>query len=248
MVLQMLKYLKMADIQDDSIHYLWDDFGDQPEELFDEEFITLLDSLSQRAILAFMCGSAEWIVHRFAHLCDDPGPAKFVEAAWTMVIDVKYGGDSWSEYENEQWLGPVKKPIAMGLKCLESAIHRVAEQEDTPELYAAKLSNLVKYVMSDASPYERWCDQILKRLEMLYPYNFEEDPGDVVPRKAVDPEYDFKVENTEVLVNDFLRTLDYKANRFLRTPESMLRGNDEHEPFEGSPYVFNIEADRNSRR
>jgi hypothetical protein len=64
MVLQMLKYLKMADIQDDSIHYLWDDFGDQPEELFDEEFITLLDSLSQRAILAFMCGSAEWIVHR----------------------------------------------------------------------------------------------------------------------------------------------------------------------------------------
>lgn len=248
MPLSIPKYIEVANIQDDSIRYLWDDFGDQIEGPPDDEFVARIDSLAQKAALAFMCGAAEWLIHRFSHLCDDPMPVYFVEAAWAMVVDIKYAGLAWFDYEDEKWLGPVKRPITQGLKCLESAIHRSAEREDTPELYAAYLSNVVKYVMSDPAPYEKWCDQIIKRLALLYPYNFEDDPGDVVPRQAVDPEYDFSVEQTESLVNKFLRGLDSKRNVFLRSPESMLEGSEEHEPFEGTPYVFDIEADRRLRR
>jgi hypothetical protein len=82
----------------------------------------------------------------------------------------------------------------------------------------------------------------MTRLQNLYPLNSEEKLGEVVPQEALDPTLDFQIEQTEPFVNRFLRSLDYRTNPFLNSPEQMLdRG------FKGTPYVFNIEEDRKAR-
>ena len=241
------EYIKAARIQDDEIRYLWDDWGDQVEDLVDEEAVALIDGLSQRAALTFMCASAEWLIHRLAHLCDDPAPIRYVEAAWAMVVDLRYRGLSWLEYEDESWVGPVKKPISECLHCLEEAIQNVSGQEDDPATFAVDLAHLTAYVMSDASPFERWREQAMKRLQQLYPRDPEDDLGEVVPREALDPEYSFDIKQSESLINRYLKGLDWRSNPFLRFPELMSAGDDEFDAFKGTPYEYDIEADRRLR-
>jgi hypothetical protein len=66
--------------------------------------------------------------------------------------------------------------------------------------------------------------------------------GDVVPREAMDPDFDFRPDLTEHLVQDFLRGLDPATNRLLRTPKEMLECG-----FKGVPYTFDMEEDRKNR-
>jgi hypothetical protein len=261
MTLSVPNYLIAADIQDDSIRYLWDDWNlDQAEEPIDEALVARLVRISQRAVLAFACGSAEWIVYRFAQLQDDPNPWNYLEAAWAMIIHSKYCGEGsavgWQEYSTEGWEGPIKGPIRRSLALLESEIqelawhgkNNLAEYSAYIASIAANISTLAVHVMTDPSSYKRWCEQVLERFESLYPLNPEDPLGDVVPRKAVDPEFDFDVAQTEALTNEFLASLDYHSNIFLSPPEGMLEYfEDDLDPFTGMPYQFDIERDRSDR-
>ena len=106
MALSIPNYLKVANIQDNNIRYEWDDWRNLPaSETPDEELIARLEVVSQRAVLAFSCGTAEWIVYRFARLCDDSRPWDYIEAAWAMIINVWYcgygSGGYWEDYSNE---------------------------------------------------------------------------------------------------------------------------------------------------
>jgi hypothetical protein len=256
MAMRMPKYLQAANIQDNSIRYEWDDWRTLPAtETPDKEIGARLQGISQRAELAFMCGTAEWIVHRFARLCDNPARTAFLEAAWAMTVDVHYGefgeATGWSEYVNNtkaEWNGPVNRPIADALVRLEVAIQKLAQDGTDPVNRAALLATLASYVMSDPAPYKSWCNQVLDRLESLYPLDPEDCLGDVVPREALDPAFDFHVEQTEALINQFLAGLDYHGNIFLSSPEAMLESEYIEETFQGTPYVFDMEADRRARR
>jgi len=247
-------YLQAAHIQDNSLRYDWDDWSKVPAAASsDEPVAARLRGISQRAVLAFGCGTAEWLVYRFARLCDDPAPWNFLEAAWAMIVEVRYCGYGsavqWQDYAREQWVGPVKRPIKNTLVRLESAFHLLAWEGHTdPTEYTAKISALTSYVMTDPAPFRRWSGKVLDRFEHLYPRNPEDLLGDVVPREAVDPEFDFRVEETEALVNRFLRTLNYRSNIFLSPPEGMLEHFEGDEDFKGTPYVFDMEMDRQARR
>src|SRR5688572_28290013 len=104
MTLPIPRYLQTAPIQDESIRYKWDDWKTLPElQVIDEHLRSRLKRVSQRAVLAFMCGTAEWIVYRFSRLLNDPAPAAYLEDAWAMNVDVRYcvcggGGIGWQEY------------------------------------------------------------------------------------------------------------------------------------------------------
>src|SRR5687767_12640701 len=103
MTLSIPRHLQAAGIQDNAVRYAWDDWAQNPEaETPDEDLAARLETVSQRAVLAFMCGTAEWIVHRFARLCDSPTPAAFLEAAWAMTVDIHYGEPggaiAWEKY------------------------------------------------------------------------------------------------------------------------------------------------------
>jgi hypothetical protein len=247
MTLAVPNYLRAARIQDKSLRYEWDDWRALPAlEVIDEALTSRLKKVSQRAVLAFMCGTAEWIYHRLAKLCDDPTPANYLEGAWAMIIDARYcgcgSGTSWQEFAVKGWKGPIKRPIEKALTRLEVAIQQLAWEDTDPVRRAGLIVTLATYVMPDVAPYKQWCDQELERFRLLYPRNPQDQLGDVVPRQAVDPELDFKVDQTEALINKFLASLDYRSNPFLSSPEGMLE-----EGFPGKPYVFDMEADRHLR-
>jgi hypothetical protein len=129
----------------------------------------------------------------------------------------------------------------MALDQLSLALEKERDDED-PSSSSAELDKLTRYLLTDPTPYVRWRNQIIERFEKLYRLNTEERLGDVVPRQAIDPDFDFPPGQTETLVNEFLRQIDYTANPLLNTPEMMLE-----DGFDGAPYVFNLEEDRRKR-
>ena len=254
MALSLPRYLVAANTQDDSLRYEWDDWRTLPAlEVVDEELVGRLKRVSQRAVLAFASGTAEWVVHRFSRLCHDPEPWLYLEAAWAMVIDVRYCGlgaekTTWQEFALKNWNGPVRRPIHDALKTLEIAFQQLAsEYHSDPTIIAATIATLANHVMPDPLPYKTWWSQVIGRFESLYPRSSEDPLGDLVPREAVDPGLDFRPEQTEFLINRFLRSLDYRSNIFLSTPDGMLQHFDGEEDFEGTPYIFSMEADRRRR-
>jgi hypothetical protein len=255
MALSIPRYLTEAKIADTVVRYEWDDWDDIPAaETPDDELLARLERVSHRAVFAFGCATAEWVIYRYSKLCDDPAPWQYLETAWAMIVDMRYCGYgkavNWQEFSVDGWDGPVRRPIQYTLKWLEIAFQQLAwEYKTDPTTMVATVAALAAYVMSDPAPYKKWCGQVLDRFESLYPRQPEDELGDVVPRQAVDPEVDFKVEQTEALVNQFLASLDYKSNPFLSPPEAILEGEPEfYEPFQGKPYVFDIEVDRQVRR
>ena len=251
MTLPVPGYLASAHVDDESVRYEWDDWRTLPAaETPDPELVKRLKGVSQRAVLAFLCGTAEWIYARLGRFCEDPAPGEYLEAAWAIIIDSRYVGygtaDWWQTYSASEWLGPVKGPIHDALAGVETAAQQLALERIDPSFKAARLATLSAYIMPDPKPYIRWRDQIMDRFERVYPRRPEDPLGDVVPRQAIDPGFDFRAEDTEALINRFLTELDHDTNRFLSSPEGMLKGDvDGH--FMGTPYRFDIEADRQAR-
>src|SRR5262245_45175072 len=130
MALPPPRYVQAANIQDDSVRFEWDDWKDIPAAgTPDKELVRRFGKISDRAVLAFMCATAEWIVHRFSKLCDDPAPLAYLEAAWASTISMWYRASAreggWETYVHKnkrEWRGPVKAPIADALQLLEEAI------------------------------------------------------------------------------------------------------------------------------
>jgi hypothetical protein len=244
MALSVASYILAANIQDQAIRYQWDDWNEeQATEPISEEFLARLQGISQRAVVAFTCGAAEWIIHRFAALSDNPLPLYYLETAWAMILDLRYCGFTWDDYTHEStgWTGPVRRPLAIAAGRVEYAFQAIIEYGN-PELSAGWLNNLAQYVLTDAEPYQKWHERVMERLEVLYRRDPQEKLGDVVPRQAVDPGFDFQVEQTESLINQFLAGLDHKSNPFLNSPERMRE-----QGFEGTPYVFHFAQDRKTR-
>ncbi len=253
MTLSVPNYIRASDIQDSTIRYEWDDWKTLPAlQAVDDELVSRLKKVSQRSVLAFMCGTAEWIYYRLAKLCDDRAPADYLEGAWAMLVNVRYcgygDGDWWQQYSVKGWTGPIKRPITKALERLEVAIQNLAWEHTDPVRQGGLIAALAIHIMPHTAPYKRWCGQVLDRLESLYPRTREDQLGDVVPRQALDPQFDFKIEQTETLINEFLASLDYRRNIFLSSPEGMLEPDDSGESFRGTPYVFDLKADRRARQ
>ncbi len=241
MALLVPRYIQVANIADKSIEYMWDDGNEeQATEPIDDELLARLRGISERAIIALTSGIAEWIIYRFASLSDDPLPLQYIEAAWAMSVDLRYCGIVWDDYTHESsaWTGPIRRPLAIAVNRVEYAFQAMLEYGN-PELSVGWLDNLARYLITDPTPYVNWRDQIIERLETLYPRNSGEAPGEVIPREALDPDLDFKPELTESLVNKFLASLNYKTNPFLNSPENMIK-----QGFTDTPYVYHIEKNR----
>jgi hypothetical protein len=243
MVLHVFKCIQTTDIQDNTIRYKWDDWNvEQAEEPIDEDFYKRLEGISQRANIAFTIGTAEWIIYRFGSVSNDSLPIQYLEAAWAQIVHWRYAGYSWNDFTKKaEWSGPVRGPLDIAMTRVMFAIQQ-AEADENPELRAAWITNLAQYLMANPTPYRRWCEWVMERLESLYRRDPEEKLGEVVPREALDPDFDLKVEKTESLINRFLGTLDYNTNPFLSSPEKMLE-----QGYEGRPYIFDIEKDRKAR-
>ena len=254
MGIEIFSYLKKANVQESTAHYFWDDWKSIPAiEEPNEDLVTSLARLSQRSILAFECATAEWIIYRFGVLDNDPAPWEFLEAAWAMTISPRYSGygkgSGWQSYSQRGWDGPVRRPIKNGLDGLEIDIRQLTSEYHTdPSFGAAVTVGLATYVMTDPMPFNKWRDQVLARLEGLFPRDPKDPLGDPVPRQALDLDSEFLKGDSERLLNKFLAGLDYRRNPFLSSPEGMLEHFDAEPDFIGRPYEFDMGLDQLTRR
>jgi hypothetical protein len=240
MTLPVQHYLQTSGIQDPVIRYKWDDWNVEEVDMpLEAALRKRLDRISQRAVTAFTIGTAEWIVHRFAIFSADQIPALRLEAAWAEVVDFLYSTNT--DIRLEDWAGPIRGPIGIALRRVIFALQQ-ASQDGDPAWRAGRAAKLAEHVISDPSPYLNWRERILERFEKSYPLDPDETLGEVVPREALDPDVEFDVSQTEIMINRFLNSLDYRSNPFLNAPEEMLKAG-----FKGTPYAFDIDEDRKAR-
>jgi hypothetical protein len=236
-------YVRAANIQDPVVRFTWDDWDMRGLELpVDADLSARLRRISQRADVAFALATAEWIVHRFSLFGNDLVAWQFLEAAWAQVVHWRYRSLNWDGDVNpREWSGPVRMPVWRALTLTEFSISE-AEQDGSPFIGAGLIASLATHVLADPTPYLEWRDRIMRRLETAYALDGAETLGEVVPREALDPDFDFNPAHTESLVNRFLGGLDYRTNAFLNAPENMLI-----QGFKGTPYTFDIARDRKGR-
>lgn len=213
------------------------------EKIYDDEYNDVLEErlldLSDRANLALAVASAEWIVHRYDGLSDDPAPDDYLQALWAVGVDSCYMSGAWGERKG--WTGPVRGPLSMAVELAQDALMSLYEGPG-PGRAMLSLSSLARVVLPDVAAFEVWRDQAIDRLAALFPANAMDPLGDVVPPAALNLALPFDLDDLQPTVQRFLASLDPGRNIYLSSPERMLESK-----FDGTPYVFDLAQDRASR-
>jgi hypothetical protein len=242
----MLEYpghLLLSGVQSRAIRFPWDDWNTESvEEAPDDFFVEALSGVSDRAVLALTTAIAEWVVYRFEPLNPDQLPGQFLEAAWAAGVNWGYLSEIWdSVADPDKWNGPVRGPVAASMMAVDEVLHaaRLGENLKTGSRWA---SNIAAHVLPRPEPFREWRDRVVQRLAVLYPRDDDDLIGDVVAREVFDLTREFRLAETESLINRFLRSLDYSSNPFLVSPAEFVEAG-----LKGTPYVFDLLRDREER-
>ena len=241
MLLKKPAHIAQAAISTPELHYEWDeaDLGKIFNKEGNDAFFDRINTISYRANTALAVAIAEWIVWRYETLSDDEIPYQFLEAGWAAVVDNRYNSLVEPNHDNE-WQGPIRGPMSLAFMLIKEAI--AVEERELELVPILNMTELAEHILPDCTAYLAWRDSVLDRLEKLYPLDSEETRGDVVPREVFDLSIGFDPDMCEILINQFLRKLDPSDNPILNTPEEMLNLR-----FDGEPFVFNEEQDRENR-
>jgi hypothetical protein len=240
---ELTRHLTGSGAKTPEIRFEWDDWNTEAvEERPDDPLVEGLRRVSDRAILALAIGMAEWVAYRFEPLTDDRTPWQFLGAVWAAGVDWRYLSETWdSQTGEEDWSGPVRGALKASMMAIDEVVYS-ARLGGNVTNGARWVSNIATHVLPTAEPFREWRDRTLERLAVLYPRHEDDLIGEVVPREVLDLEREFRVSETEVLINHFLRSLDHNGNPFLALPEELLQ-----DGFTGTPYVFDILTDRRER-
>ena len=241
MALSIPRYIKEADIQNNILSYEWDDWNLEAaySDIEGEDYFDRFEALSYRANIALTIASAEWVIYRYGVVSQDLVPYQYIEAAWAAVINNRYLS-TW-EPPDEDWMGPIRGPLSVAMLIIKEAVGS-AEHEFSKGVPTSYISCLAKRVVPNVDAFLRWRNCVVERLEQYYLLDDEETWGEVVPREIFNLDSDFDVSASEQLIQRFLVGLDYHTNPFLQSPDEMIALK-----FEGTPYQFDIEDDRENR-
>jgi hypothetical protein len=240
MALSTPKHIRDANVDDQVVKFIWDDWDlIRIFESGDDEFHKRMAQISYRGNIAFTIATGEWIVHRFDSVSEDPIPLEHMEAAWAALVDPWYA--IWWQPPDEEWLGPIRGPLSLAIIFTLQARAYADEGGDVAG-NSFKANNVAEHVLTVSDPFREWRERVVNRLELLYPFNEHDPLGEVVPREALNPDFEFRPELTERLVNHYLRNLEPRKNQFLRTAQEMLECG-----FKGVPYSFDMAEDRVTR-
>ncbi len=245
--MEIPQYILNAKIQSDELNYDWDDLN--LDHVFkdneSEEYHQKVANISYRASTALTVAIGEWIIHRYRNFKEAqlPDPDQMIEAGWAGMVDGNYHSRYKPDVDpdiQDIWKGPVMFPIAIANIIIIDAIDE--QMKESANTSPTSIACLARHVLPDAAPFVEWRDSVLDRLVEEYPYDEEETLGEVVPREFFDLNTQFDINQTELLIQQFLSTLDHKVNYYLNSPELMKEFQ-----FKGDPYQFSIESDRKER-
>ena len=222
------------------IPYIWDDTRAGDDFTFDPQiFLDNFSHISLHGKYALGIGIYEWIVWRYNKISEKSEVVFYIaEAEWCASISPLYV--EYIELNRKEYLGPVDGPLWCAATMVSSMTEYGPDEDEDCDACIAYLIQLAMHVLPDTKIFEQWLDAAIKRLMKDYPQQeedpfenlFEEDKeerkGPLVAREALDPSFDYHPDQAPRLLDQFLRSVDYKNNPFLRSPEELMELGIEH--------------------
>lgn len=226
-------YIARLGIADVPVEYAWNDADPGAIHRQDERLATYIAKMSDRGVVALSCGFAEWIAWRLHRKSDVAVLLDAIEAVWAGLIDWRYLAPlarNSAAPRRKDWRGPVRGPVYATFDLLGDVVWRATRRTYTAEASTC-LSTLAVHVLPDPTPFLAWRTLAINRLSSLYPFVLDDRVGPPVPRQALAPDFVDESDAGQLLLDTFLRSLDYRRNPFLRSPAEMIA-----EGFDATPY------------
>lgn len=241
-MLQVPDHIARANIATQDVKFAWDEwrtksyYWDVPQALFDR-----LNALSDDASMSLALAIAEWVVHRFSRLDNDPFAPQFLEAAWAGTVHPAYC--IYTETVDDEWRGPVRGPLAVTIAIVNDGLFC---RDNDPEVAtrACWMHRLATHVLPDTADFDRWFENSVQRLERFHPRTPAPVPTSFfdlnlasmrpVPRQAFEPSFAYAPDRAPALVDAFLKSLNVRANPCLRSPEELA----DISELKMAPYAF----------
>jgi len=232
-------YIEKAKQDTPMLLYPWDDTQVRGSLKYDtDDLIEQIELGSLRAKTVLAIGVYEWVIWRYRLLYNEPTPVQIVEASWCAAIDRRY--IQYIELVRSEYTGPIKGPLWVASMNLVDMFYETPEGKNQWRVSIHYLSRIAMHVLPKPEIFEQWLNAVTDRLVNMYPAP-EDDPfedifndheeerrGPLVAREALDPAFDYHPDQAPQLLDQFLRSVDYKNNPFLRSPEELMELGIEH--------------------
>jgi len=208
-------FVPINSIAASTITFKWDDWD--PYHVVDnpaQERVEMLGLIADRALVAYTIACAEWVVYRFSRLSRDPVPYQFIEAAWVHEVDHRF--DPPPESQESEWKGPIRGPIDLALMTVLNSIG--SADDGKPEVDAAFAEQIAVHVLPSLDRFQQWRGSVLDRLITFFPRDSYSEEQSVAPI-VLSPQAVYDPKKNQQYVDQFLASVDFDRNPFLRSPK-----------------------------
>jgi hypothetical protein len=218
-----------------------------------------LDNTTLCGQLSLCAGLLSWAAVRFMDAAAEAASClELAEAAFAYQVDWRYADPSAGSVRTAPDAPPAPSALMEVAVYLWKGMDRAAYGESlyAPVRETFHAAHVVQHVMPQAErpAFVDWFEQVIARVQQQarapegparYRNDFDNPEdwqrfiaahrGPALPPELLDPGFDYQPAQREALVARFLARLDGSANRYLRTPQEMLRLG-----FDGEPYRLGV--------
>ena len=240
-------YIKNAKVIGEPISYEWNsDLGlkfyaaqDQNVKLYQA-----IDKSNFKAKLAIGIAITEWIFYRFEGQAQVADGWKRIEAAWACNVNPLYANDlrfKLTPAVHEKGM-TIEGPIELALSSLGKMYARFTKGSIDLAEPVVRQAVLARHILGNRKGFDNWLTETVRRSVEVFPRQGDYDKmpqkygalDEVpVPREFFKPGFVYTPEAGKKSLQEFLETLDYTKNPYLRSPEEL-----EAKGFQGIPYVL----------
>lgn len=233
MILQPPSVILEAGLTELSIKYKWND--KDPFDAYGFESPRLqnkIAKISKRGIIAISASITEWMAWRFSNYDDSKELIFLLEAVWASSVDFNYidlNGKALKGFKWTAWKGNIRGPICAAAKKLIDIVE-TAKIGNPIAFKTVGLFNVTMLVVNNNKVFKEWMKTSIINLLEQFPVDKKEPLGIAVPRQCL---FDENIKNSNKLIDDYLKSLDYTKNPYLQTPQNMKKAG-----FVGTPYSY----------
>jgi hypothetical protein len=242
-------------VMEEPITFVWN--GAQAHIGPVEVVTPFMKSLAQGTGLAQVAqctGMLLWAVWRLKKSADIVHMLELAEAAFAYSIDWRYFDETANPLrkivDQPPALSASMKINSLMLHALDHEAHWNSFYQPIDETFHS--ANIVTHILpkTERRVFEVWLNDVIDRVKTYFPLpdipekkfrTFESEAayddyvaprrGIAVPPQILDPSFDYKPQDREALLAEFLGQLNPQKNRYLRNPQAMLELG-----FVGTPY------------
>jgi hypothetical protein len=206
------KYIPVNLISIDPLSYKWNDWDPyEPIAWPDEHTKALLLQCSNRAIIGFALGCAEWVVGRLSRYFESSEALEYLDAFWYYILG---GNDSVPPPTNDElWEGEVLGPVNLSLMTILNSVY--ASEDGPPVQSGSFAAQIALHVLNRPDLFLDWQSVVLNRLTHYCKCVSDKQNGEPFPRALFDPLVDVDRLDVGVAIRQELLEIEAAVNRYL---------------------------------